>query len=365
MALMLAIIFAGILIITALLLASSPGKPAPYFDAQGQLVINSISEKISVTIGDIEQGMIIRGKNVQNPVLLFLHGGPGMPEYFLAEKYASGLEDAFTVCYWDQRGAGLSYSNHMDGDEITAKRLITDTIDVTNYLSTRFGQEKIYLLAHSWGTFIGIQAAAQAPELYHAYIGMAQVSYQPASEKLAYTYMLSHYKAAGQQAMVNRLKKYPILESEATLLPYFISPLRDKAMHQLGIGTMHGMTSVIKGIFLPAMASRTYTLGEKINIWRAKAFLRNETTLIDELFTTNLAQQVPTLDMPVFFISGAYDYTVSHTLSRQYFDILKAPLKGFYTLRQSAHSPLFEEPEAFMEIIQTDVLNVSTHLADH
>lgn len=361
---LLALLLAGVLILTIVLFAISPGKPRPFLDEYGKVLKDSISEKIHVTINGAEQGMFIKGRNIANPVLLFLHGGPGMPEYFLTEKYPTGLEDSFTVCYWEQRGTGISYTSGMSGESITSEQLIADTIGVTNYLRERFGQEKVYLMAHSWGTFIGIQAAAQAPELYNAYIGMAQISNMLESEKLCYTYMLGQYTASGNTQMVNKLKKYPVLDSTSAIRSFFISLLRDQTMHALGIGTMHTMKSVVTGICLPIFECRAYTLAEKINIWRAKAFLRSETVLLDELFSTDLSIKVPELQIPVYFTSGQYDYTVSYDLTRQYFITLQAPVKGFYTFEQSAHTPLFEEPDKFMTIIKEDVMNSSAGLAD-
>lgn len=169
------------------LLACSPGKPEPYLDENGKPLPGSISEKIFVNINGVQQGMIIKSKNIRNPVLLYVHGG--MPDYFLTQKYPTGLEDHFTVVWWEQRGSGLSFSPEAT-NAITSQQLISDTLEVTNYLCNRFGKEKIYLMGHSGGTFIGIQAAARAPELYHAYIGIAQMSNQLESERLAYDYML-------------------------------------------------------------------------------------------------------------------------------------------------------------------------------
>ena len=356
MAYVIAFILICVLVLTGVLLYWSPGKPVPYLDEYGNFLEDSISEKIKVTIGGTEQGMIIRGRNVKNPVILFLHGGPGMPEYFLAEKYSAELEDNFTVCYWEQEGSGLSYSPGMNGSSITAERLISDTIDLTNYLRDRFGQDKIYLVAHSWGTFIGIQAAATTPELYYAYVGIGQISNMIKSERLAYEYMLEQYTAVGNTNMVNKLKKYPVLDNDLAVRSFFESPLRDEAMHELGIGTMHNMKSVISGIFLPVMECRAYTLNEKINIWRAKAFLRSNTPLLDQLFSEDLTTNVPKLDIPVYFLSGKYDYSVSQELSKQYLDALQAPVKGFYSFDQSAHSPIFEESHKFVEILIGDVM---------
>lgn len=160
---------AGILILVSILLIWSPGKPEPFLDENGNLLAGSISEKIRVNINGMEQGMFIKSKNINNPVLLFVHGGPGMPEYWLTQNYPTGLEDHFTVVWWEQRGAGLSYNPDIPAETMTAEQFISDTLEVTNYLRQRFGKEKIYLMAHSWGSYIGIQAAARARVVLRLY----------------------------------------------------------------------------------------------------------------------------------------------------------------------------------------------------
>lgn len=364
MLIVLGVLLGSMVVFVALLLLASPGQIKPYLDENGKPLAGSVSEKVWVNINGAEQGMFIRGRSNDNPVLLFVHGGPGMPEYFLADAQDTGLEDKFTVCYWEQRGSGLSYKPGMEGDSVSVEQLVADTVEVTRYLAERFGQEKIYLMAHSWGTFIGIQAAALAPELYHAYIGVAQVTDTPESERQAYAWMLAQYEAAGDNGMADKLKDYNVLaaQPDTALIPYFKSMLRDKAMHELGIGTARNMDSVVTGIFLPVMKSPAYTLGEKVTVWRAKAFLRSETGLLEQLFTTRTADIVPELQIPAYFISGVYDLTVNHDLSKEYYEQLKAPVKAFYTFADSAHSPMFEEPVRFLEVMEQNVLTGGTHI---
>jgi pimeloyl-ACP methyl ester carboxylesterase len=128
-------------------------------------------------------------------VLLFLHGG--LPEYFLTERYPTQLENDFTVVWWEQRGAGLSYSPRIPPETMTLEQFVADTLSVTDYLRNRFSQEKIYLMAHSGGTFIGLQVAARAPQVYCAYVGVAQMVHQLESERRAYEYMHDGGHAGG------------------------------------------------------------------------------------------------------------------------------------------------------------------------
>lgn len=360
---MLTLIAAAFLLIIAtlaiLLLVVSPGRPGSCTDKG-----NDICEKTFINIGGVRQGMFIRGKDEDNPVLLFVHGGPSFSEYFMVEKYPAGLEDYFTVCYWDQRGGGLSCSPEVTSESMTLEQLASDMIGVTNYLRDRFKKEKIYIIAHSGGTAFALRAVAAYPHLFHSYIGMAQITRQAESEKLAYRYMVDRYTSSGKTKMVRQLSEYPVLEDDSFLLPFFNSALRDKSMHELGIGTMRNMTSVMSGVFYPVWTCRAYTVREKINIWRSKFTLVNKSGLRAEVLALNMAEEVPALEVPVYFFSGRHDLTVSRDLSAAYLEKLECPFKGFYTFEESSHSPMFEEPERFLEIMTSDVLNNNFSLAD-
>lgn len=351
--LMCALIIAGVLYIM------SPGKPEPFLDKYGNHLEGSISEKIHININGVEQGMFIKSKDSTNPVLLILHGG--MPVYFLTRKYPAGLEDIFTVVWYEQRGFGLSYNPKIPSGSVTLEQMISDTKEVTNYLRKRFGQEKIHLMGHSGGTFIGINVAAQEPELYHSYIGVAQMSDQLESERLAYEYMVEQYKTKENRKMLQKLKSAPVTLKDGIPDSYLL--LRDEAMHSIGVGTTHDMTSIITGIFLESLKCRDYTLREKVNMWRGKA-RSGVHPLWDTILSTDLTKQVPELNIPVYFFHGIYDYTVSYNMAKDYFNMLKAPVKGFYTFKKSAHSPIFEEPDRMLQILQADVLAGKNKLAD-
>jgi len=355
---MVAITTGLLLIIIGILLFYSPGNPEPFLDYNGKHLEGSISEKTFITIGGIRQGMIIKSKNQENPVLLYLHGG--IPDYFLTQKYPTGLEDYFTVVWWEQRGSGLSYSVDISSETMNLDQMIADTKEITNYLRTRFGQEKIYLMGRSGGTYFGIQTAVNTPELYHAYIGIGQMSDHLESERIAYEYLLKTFREAGNRKMVRKLEASAVTDD----IPYGYLKLRDKAMHSLGVGTTHDMNSIITGLFIPSLTCRAYTLKEKFNLWRSKSQWGVH-PLWDSMISTDLAQQTSEVKIPVYFFHGIYDYTVSYTLAKQYFEGLNAPVKGLYTFKNSAHSPHFEEPLRVKDIIVSDVLNGKVALADN
>lgn len=305
-----AALMAGLLALAAALRWLSPGTPAPFVDAGKKPLKGSIAEKLFVEINGVRQGLFIKGSDARRPVLLYLHGG--MPDYFLTRRHPTGWEELFTVVWWEQRGSGLSYSAGTPPETVTTDTLIADTNALTDWLCRRFGTDRIYLLAHSGGTFIGIQAAAVTP-------------------------------AGG--------------------IPSGYLAVRDAAMHALGIGTMREMRSLLAGLVIPSLLFREYTVGEKWRFWYAKA-RAGVSPVWEDLVRTDLRTSVSAVGTPAYFLHGSHDYTVNYSLARSYCDRLEAPLKGFYTFAASAHSPMFEEPDRMNRILREDVLTGSTGLAD-
>jgi pimeloyl-ACP methyl ester carboxylesterase len=179
------------------------------------------------------------------------------------------------------------------------------------------------------------------------------------SERLAHEYMLRRFKEAGHARMVRKLAAAPV--GDTIPLPAGYMSVRDVAMHRLGIGTTHDIRSVVRLLQL-LLACREYTLREKIDLWRGK--IASGARLWNAQLVTDLTKQAPRLNLPVYFLHGRHDYTVSYTEARAYFQLLDAPIKGFYTFEHSAHSPMFEEPHRLRVIMQQDVLRGETGHAD-
>jgi pimeloyl-ACP methyl ester carboxylesterase len=359
MLIMLSIISACILILVGVLFAYSPGKPTPFLDKKGIKLSNSISEKLFLDINGSKQGMFIKGKNLDNPIILFLHGG--IPVYFLTEKYPTHFEANFTMVWWEQRNCGISYNAGSTMSTSMLEQLVDDTIVLTKYLLERFGKEKIYLMAHSGGTFLGVNVIDKAPELYESYIGIAQMSDQFLSEKIAYEYMLNHFKETKSKKWVDYFESFSF--NDQNKIPVEYLKMRDAAMHELGIGTMRKMKNIATDLFLPSLSFSEYTLSEKFYLWFGKSKYGVH-QIWDEMTQTNLSDTKNEFKIPVYFFHGLYDYTCSYKLAKKYFDKINAPIKGFYSFDQSAHSPLFEEPEKMNRILINDIKNLRADLAD-
>lgn len=344
--LLLCIIFIFLLV----LFINSPGKITPLKDTQGNVIEGSISEKIWVDINGIRQGMFIRGENIQNPVLLYLHGGPGTPlfqfiSYLEKEKR---LEKYFTVCYWDQRGAGMTYNKSTDSSSMTVEQMAADAHEVTNYLRSRFGQEKICLAGHSWGSYLGVKTIEKYPENYLAYIGIGQVSDQTESERLAYHYMLNKAKEMNDKTVIKKLVKYDSSSDEFPQLHYLLK-VRTGILNRYHIGHLHQditFLDILKSLFI----FKGYTITEKINWFRGADF--SMLYLFPALLGDNLFISSVKFEVPFYIAQGTHDYMVSQVLAEKYLDVIDAPKKEFIPFPDSAHSPNMEEPEKFIELVR-------------
>ena len=339
------------------LLFWSQGRLENYLNHDGDVLKGSVSEITRVKINGIKQGMIIKGKSDQNPVLLFLHGGPGNPEYVLAKNQVTELEEAFTVCWWEQRGSGMSYTSAAVSKNVTLEEMISDTVEVTNYLRKRFDQDKIYIMGHSWGSFLGINVAVKYPEFYTAYLGIGQVTNLKASEKLSYDYMVKTLRARGDEKDLKRLTAYDIddLINTERNIPEKYLMLRSQILGKLGNGLYHKPPSQFKDVLLPFLQASEYRLADKYGYLMGSLYALSA-PISKDLAQMNLMVEIPEITIPVYFFHGKYDRQVSYELSKDYFDMLTAPEKHFYNFDHSAHSPFIEEPERFMKIIREDIL---------
>ena len=152
-----------------------PARTPSIKNPDGSIAVNSIASLEEISLGGWKQTILIRGKNKAKPLILFLHGGPGMPMMYLAYKFQRELENHFLIVHWDQRGAGKSYAKDIPLETLNVEQILSDAIELINYLRERFQKEKIYLVGHSWGSYLGIITVSRHPELFYAYVGIGQV----------------------------------------------------------------------------------------------------------------------------------------------------------------------------------------------
>ncbi|MGX7148171.1 alpha/beta fold hydrolase [Enterococcus ureasiticus] len=325
---------------------NSPGSLDSYKDSDSK---NQLMEKKKVMIGGIEQGLFIVGQNQENPVLLFLHGGPGNPEYAMSKESFTELEKMYTVCYWDQRGAGMSYTD-LEKNPVDLDQMIEDTLEVTNYLKERFGQEKIYLMGHSWGSFLGMKTIQKQPEDYQAYIGIGQVVNQKESEKIAYDFMLKNANETNDTKAIQSLEKETPETSNFPSTEYIMST-RSELLNKFGGGNAHkDGRKMLEESYQNLLFFKGYTIGEKID------FLKGLQGSLEHLFNYTLVEDLnkttANVSVPVYILQGKYDYVTSYKLVQEYYEKLEAPKKDMFVFDSSAHQPHNEENEKFNKIMK-------------
>ena len=315
--------------------------------------------KLGVEINGDLNGMFITSTNENNPVLLFISGGPGVPEVWLNEAYAdvypNKIAEHFTVCYWDYYGEGLSYDSDINPDEITIERLAYDAHAVAEFLKKEFKKEKIYLMGHSSGTNLGLYLAQTNTEDFYCYFGMGQAVVGKDSVRRyeeGYYFMKELFEKEGNTKALRKMNKLVKISDDGEFSvkkPSTIGKDWEKILLMAGCATTRDMRSDAKDIFFKQMGCKCYTVKEKINFWRGKTLL-GKTPYSDFTVDSDLSAQIP-----VAFLSGYYDYTTPITLSKELYEKLEAPEKSFYTFYNSAHSPLWEENELTIEAMLNHV----------
>lgn len=306
-----------------------------------------IAKKDWAHIGGIKQGYFIRGENEQNPVILFLHGGPGSPELSMIED--TELEKYFTICYWDQRGAGMTFSSDTDPATMTIEQFTEDTRQMTDSLRKWYDVDKIYLMGHSWGSYLGIKTIEKYPELYHAYIGIGQVCNQLESERLAYDYIVAEARKAGDTQTVKAFEAYDKYADDFPSNDYLLK-VRTNSMNKYGVGIKHKDCSMFD-IAVGLLYYRGYTVADKMHYLQGTMFSLDY--MFHRVIEDNLFETSTRFDVPVYILQGKYDYQVSYQLAKEYLDSIDAPQKEFFTFEESAHSPNLEEPVRFVKVVRS------------
>jgi len=329
-----AIVISAVVGACALALLAASSRTPPVTDDEGRPVPGSVAELRKLKLGGVDQWILVRGYSRSNPVLLILHGGPGLPTMFLHRKFAKRLEKRFLVVHWDQRGAGKSYRRGIPAESLSAKRLLGDLEELVSHLRREFGDRKIYLLGHSWGSYLGIIFARRHPELLRAYIGVGQITDPDRAAEMADRFILERAREAGEQRAINQLGSRGAVARQKWLL-------------RMG-GVLYGMNSY-GPIIREAFAAPEYSFLDALRV--APGFRFSSTHMKADALKGSVSDEVTELQVPVYFFQGRHDYVTPAALLQQYAAALKAPRKKIVYFERSAHYPFLEEPEKFAEAL--------------
>ncbi|MDR2046668.1 MAG: alpha/beta hydrolase [Clostridiales bacterium] len=308
-----------------------------------------ITEK--VLLGGFPQKIHIRGGDESNPAVLFLHGGPGIPNRAPLFKNHADLCRDFIVVAWDQRGTGGSYKG-VDKNALTPDRLVGDAKELVEYLCSRLNKERIFIVGGSWGSELGTLLVHRHPERIGAYIGYGQVVNGEKNEDISYAFSLEHALAADDKKAVALLKKYgPPVKGQ---YKYGLKGLTV----QRKIMKKYGGHSMKKGgwlrTLLTPMLSRENTLSDLYGIIRGYKLVLGAMwpILTDYDFTL----QCNKFEAPYYIFQGRHDNNTPAELIGEFYGAIDAPDKDLIWFENSAHSPLNEEPGKFKALMREKFL---------
>lgn len=317
-----------------------PATTAPILDAGGTPAAGGIAELTTVRLGGHEQGLMIRGRSVDNPVLLYLTGGPGGSDMG-AMRLDTALESDFVVVTWDQRGAGKSYAALDPVDTFTPDRLVADTIELTEYLLDRFDEERVFLVGQSWGSALGAMAADARPDLYHALVGVGQMVDIRATDVMFWEDTLAWARATANPGLAAELEAngpppYSNLNDYAPVVSY-----EHSWNAYPGLDLNNEMPAIL---MVPELS-----LMDKVNAFRG--FLDTNATLYPQLQDLDFRSDLVRLAVPYYMVLGEHEARGRAVLAEEWFEMLDAPGKYRVVFEGAGHRANFDRPAEFAELM--------------
>ncbi|HEY1890162.1 MAG TPA: alpha/beta hydrolase [Steroidobacteraceae bacterium] len=315
-------------------------SPRAVIAAAEALPPGGIDELRTVEIGGVPQWLSIRGANRSNPILLFIHGGPGAPIMPESWTFQRPWEDYFTVVQWDQRGAGKTFSAaHRTPDKVmTVAQLESDTDQVITWLRHRYHKRKIFILGLSFGSVLGLRVAIHHPDWLYAYIGVGQVVNAYQNEAVGYRETLARAEAVHDRAAITALQSiapYPNLSGPTPISKTAVERKWDVALG----GMLYGRTSDDGPLFWSLSPDYTAYDVESAKLGESASAV----ILLRQLWGINFDADLA-FKCPVIFFAGEDDRTTPESLVAAYYARIHAPLKKFLLIRNAAHYVVNEAP---------------------
>lgn len=317
---------------------------------------NGINSLESVRIGGIDQWIQVRGQNVNNPILLVIHGGPGFAFIPMAAAFQDPWEHHFTVVEWDQRGAGKTLASNdaeLQHRTMHVPQMEQDALDVVNYLRNRFHRKKIFVLGHSWGSVLGLWLAHEHPDGIYAYVGVGQMINGRQNDAIAYQDALQQARNSQNARAVKDL------ESIAPYPPQ-TADLRKGSIAQTWEAELLGPKANgadfldVRRILSSLVSTPEYSLADDLGFVRGQR--SSLEILVPEVTNVDLYKLGPDFRVPIFFFEGRYDPFCRPSLIWNYSQTIQAPQKEFVWFDNSGHFPFFEERQKFADELVRRIL---------
>jgi pimeloyl-ACP methyl ester carboxylesterase len=299
-----------------------------------------IDEEAFVQIGGIQQWITIRGQDRANPVLLLLHGGPGDVTNPWTFAMFAPWEEHFTVVQWDQRGAGKTFGRNGPaiGPTMTMDRMAQDGIEVADYLRHHLNKKKIIVVAHSFGSVIGLRMVRARPDLFCAYVGTGQVADETRNYYAAYDALMQKARAVGNQEAIADLARVgppPYKSGDGYRTQW-------KWANKFEGADVFLYSRLGLALVAPGSSVRDINMSDDGQALSGDRLVSQATSQTSADLGLDFA-------IPMFFFQGAEDFTTPTALAHQYLDALKAPQKAFVPIEGGGHFAVFMKPDLFLK----------------
>jgi len=296
-----------------------------------------------VSINGINQYLFHSGTKYDNPVMLFLHGGPGGAASLCSYVYQEKWEDIFTVIHWDQRGAGKTLTNNPDKYP-TIELMLSDLFEIIQYLKKKYNKQKIIILGHSWGSVLGSIFIKKYPEEIAYYIGVGQVIGFMENERVGYQKVKAVIIEANDKKTLKKLEAigdYPGEKYDDKFMGKCTKMRRIQGKYNLAV-------KMDLSIFITAFKSPIFKFSDLSAL--IKGFKANEKTL-EFLGTFDLKLEPAEYKVPIYYILGENDWQTPYVIAQEYFNTINAPNKSFYLIPNAGHMTMLDQPQLFFEAL--------------
>jgi pimeloyl-ACP methyl ester carboxylesterase len=314
---------------------------------------NGVDQQLEIPIGGTKQWITVRGRDLKNPILLFIHGGPAAPEMPTSWTFQNPWEDFFTVVQWDQRGAGKTYNANdpkVIAPTLSTDRMEKDAEEVVQYLRAKYHKDKIFVLGHSWGSNLGLMLAQKHPEWLYAYIGMGQMIDSKASEAESYQSMLAIAEARHDADAIKELKSIaPYPEPDGSVL---LSKLDIERKWVMKFGGLTYNRDNYAYYYNTEELSPDYTDADLDAIGKGSKMSLN--ALLGDFAHVDFTKTTD-FKCPIIIFNGRHDETVSSKVTAAWFAHVHAPVKKLIWFENSAHMMQIEQPGLVLMHLVDDV----------
>ncbi len=292
-----------------------------------------------VRINGIDQFLFHLGTSVDNPVMLFLHGGPGSAESLFTGVFQDRWEEIYTVVHWDQRGAGKTLTRNPDKLP-TIELMIQDLFEVIQYLKKKYNKKKIVIFGHSWGSILGSVFIKKHPEEVEYYIGAGQAIGMVENEQVAYNKVKEIIEQAGDKKSLKKLEsvgEYPgskiVFDKEFLRKCNIVHKLQGK--YKLGV-------EIGINMWIAIFKSPIFKFSDIIAFM--KIFKANS-KVHSFLGSFNLRTESNEYKVPVYYILGERDWQAPYIIAEDYFKDIKAPSKEIFIIPSAGHFLMMDQPD--------------------